>query len=538
MKSIYNVLILFLIGCIFSCNILIPVTTKSEIKNADVASRLYLSAEGQQSELLNLNDSTGKNYVKLTNKNRFYLITQKKEKHINNYSVLNATKFNKLKLLDFGVETGIYATFYLLNQQGVIPGGDEEFAIVSYYSIAAILATLFYPKRVYKKEIILDSLVPYPVKSETQKYMYISKVGFNVTDGNYKIYYYKNYEKFKNSVREINIPSTVNSTVEFDDTEFSYALDDFLTDCGFTDSSLLIYSNSSNSCLLNANILSIEHSVVYYKIINTKFKIEWILRDYYSGDEIAKFITEEKSGFLPLQSLYLYDSYLNCIQLSMNNLLQNPEFKNKILIEKEVVKEADSVINILISEKEKPTISETLKSFVEIKKGSTSGSGVIISTDGYILTSFQNTGKNDTVSVKSTDGKIHFGQVIRRNAKFGICLIKINSPNLISIGTDTIITPTQGEEVYSFGVPVIEEAGPVFTKGIISGFRKNKDFKFIQTDVKISNSHSGAPLINLSSGKLIGIINTQVEGFGVEGLGFAIPIDKIEEILSIKFIIK
>lgn len=534
MKNSIYILILLLLSLLNSCNIIFPISTNTKLKNADSSARIYLSKEGHKSELLNIYDSTGNDVVKLTNKNRFYLLTQKKDKHINNYSVIYPTKFNKLKLLDFGIQTSMFAAFFLLNENGVIPGGDEELAVISSYSIGAVLATLFYPKRVYKKEITLDTFVPYPVKSEELKYIYISKVGFNVLDGNYKIYYYKNYDKYKNSVEEIN-QTTVNSSIEFDDSEFSFALDDFLTDCGFTDSSSVIYSNSTNSCLLEANILKIEHNIVYNKIINTKFKIEWKLKDYYSREEYAKFITEEKSGFLPLQSIYFYDSYLNCIQLSMNKLLQNPEFRNNIKTEEEEEEEIIPVLDIYITNKETQTISSVLQSFVEVKTGKNTGSGVIISHDGYILTSFQNTGKNDTVSIKLTNGKLLDGLVVRKNSKFGISLIKIESSNLNSINTILTSSPVAGEEVYSFGVPEIEEAGPIFTKGIISGFRKNKEFTFIQTDVKITGSHSGAPLINLSDGRLIGIINTKMEGFGVEGLGFAVPIGKIEEILNIRF---
>ena len=77
------------------------------------------------------------------------------------------------------------------------------------------------------------------------------------------------------------------------------------------------------------------------------------------------------------------------------------------------------------------------------------------------------------------------------------------------------------------------ELGQSVAKGILSGKRKIKDKIYIQTDMAVSPGNSGGPLLN-EKGEIIGIVQRKIVDEGVEGIGFAIPIDKAIEILNIE----
>lgn len=164
------------------------------------------------------------------------------------------------------------------------------------------------------------------------------------------------------------------------------------------------------------------------------------------------------------------------------------------------------------------------------------GSGVILSADGYIITnnhviSDTDNGNQpaDSITVRLTNGKEYAAQIIGSDADSDIAVIKIEAdealPCMIAGDSDQL---SVGEEVVAVGNPLGELGGTV-TNGIISALDRevNVDgslMNLMQTNAAINPGNSGGGLFNMS-GELIGIVNAKSSGTGIEGLGFAIPIN-------------
>lgn len=174
-------------------------------------------------------------------------------------------------------------------------------------------------------------------------------------------------------------------------------------------------------------------------------------------------------------------------------------------------------------------------------KSQNRGSGTIISPDGYILTNDHVAGNGVEIMVTMTNGKHYKAKKIGTDPVSDVCLLKIDETNLpyIKFGnSDEIII---GEWVIALGNPFgLFEINnqPIVTVGVISASGMNLEpvnnryyLNMIQTDAAINGGNSGGPLIN-SVGELIGM-NTLIYGAqGNIGIGFAIPINKINKIID------
>ncbi len=169
------------------------------------------------------------------------------------------------------------------------------------------------------------------------------------------------------------------------------------------------------------------------------------------------------------------------------------------------------------------------KFFEEMPEGRntrSSGSGFIISNDGYILTNAHVVDEADKVIVSLTDGRELTAKVIGSDRRSDVALIKVKGENLqpVNIGDDDKLEV--GEWVLAIGSPFGFESSA--TAGIVSAKGRslpNENYiPFIQTDVAINPGNSGGPLFNLD-GDVIGI-NAQIYSRtgGFMGLSFAVPI--------------
>lgn len=161
------------------------------------------------------------------------------------------------------------------------------------------------------------------------------------------------------------------------------------------------------------------------------------------------------------------------------------------------------------------------------------GSGVIFDPEGYILTNEHVISKASKIHVKLSDGKQYEAKVVSTDPEYDLAVLKIDAPKklhaIIMEETNSLLI---GETVIALGNPFGLENS--VTVGVLSARnRKIMDKKgdvayegLIQTDASINPGNSGGPLININ-GKLLGI-NTAIYA-EAQGIGFAIPIDKLEE---------
>ncbi len=157
------------------------------------------------------------------------------------------------------------------------------------------------------------------------------------------------------------------------------------------------------------------------------------------------------------------------------------------------------------------------------------GSGVIIHADGIIVTNHHVIDGATTVRVRLTSGNTYEAVVRGSDEDGDIAVIKIQPRETLTvarIGSSAALA--LGEEVIAIGNPLGELGGTV-TNGIISALERqvNVDgvvMTLIQTNAAINSGNSGGGLFNLA-GELIGVVNAKYAAEGVEGLGFAIPVD-------------
>lgn len=162
------------------------------------------------------------------------------------------------------------------------------------------------------------------------------------------------------------------------------------------------------------------------------------------------------------------------------------------------------------------------------------GSGIIFDKEGYILTNNHVIQGAKTIRVIFNNGKEAAAKLINSDPQYDVAVIKITEkidiPGIADFGdSDTL---TVGETAIAIGNPLGKELLGSVTSGVISAINRtiderNKNLKLIQTDAAINPGNSGGPLVN-SKGQVIGINTEKRVGRGVEGLGFAIPINQIK----------
>lgn len=163
------------------------------------------------------------------------------------------------------------------------------------------------------------------------------------------------------------------------------------------------------------------------------------------------------------------------------------------------------------------------------------GSGVIISSDGYLVTNYHVIDGASKISVKLTSGDTYDASLIGSDAQSDLAVLKINATKLTPAVFGTSSTLKVGELAVAIGNPLGELGGTV-TDGIISALDRDitidgETMTLLQTNAAINPGNSGGGLFN-SSGELIGIVNAKSSGSGIEGLGFAIPIDTAKTVIE------
>jgi len=187
----------------------------------------------------------------------------------------------------------------------------------------------------------------------------------------------------------------------------------------------------------------------------------------------------------------------------------------------------DELINVTVYEKINPSIV-----FIEAVKGDevSTGTGIIVGTNGEILTSSHVIEEGSNIEVKMSNGTSHKAKIIYKpKDKSDLMLIKIkNKTTPVRLGDSSSLKV--GQKVLAIGNPF--GFSGTLTTGIISriDYVKNK----IQTDAAINPGSSGGPIVN-ADGEVIGIsqsIYNPDNNRSNIGIGFAIPVNDVKNLLS------
>lgn len=190
--------------------------------------------------------------------------------------------------------------------------------------------------------------------------------------------------------------------------------------------------------------------------------------------------------------------------------------------------------------------NKTKGSVVEIKTESVSadawmqqyvtegaGSGVVMTADGYIMTNNHVIDGASKITVTTSDDKEYEAKLVGTDSITDIAVLKISAKNLTPATYGNSDQLAVGDMAVAIGNPLGELGGTV-SAGIISALDRElaidgKTMTLLQTDASINPGNSGGGLFN-GDGQLIGIVVAKSSGSNVEGLGFAIPINKAADV--------
>ncbi len=164
------------------------------------------------------------------------------------------------------------------------------------------------------------------------------------------------------------------------------------------------------------------------------------------------------------------------------------------------------------------------------------GSGVIFDSNGYIVTNNHVVAGAQEISVSLADGRTMTGKVLGADQATDLAVVKIDATGLPAVTFGDSDSLLVGEPAIAIGNPLGLEFRGTVTVGVISALNRtielgDRKFKLIQTDAAINPGNSGGALVN-ADGQVVGINSAKVAADGVEGIGFAIPINSTRPILQ------
>ena len=172
--------------------------------------------------------------------------------------------------------------------------------------------------------------------------------------------------------------------------------------------------------------------------------------------------------------------------------------------------------------------------------GSSTGTGVILSNNGYIVTNAHVVEDALSISVQLTDDRIFSAETVGRDEISDLAVLLIDAEDLTPAQFGDSAALRVGDTVVAIGDPLGVEFRGTYTDGIVSAINRDVDMNgrtmtLIQTNAALNSGNSGGPLINCY-GQVIGINTMKIGAFtdkaGVEGLGFAIPSATVKDIVD------
>ena len=207
-------------------------------------------------------------------------------------------------------------------------------------------------------------------------------------------------------------------------------------------------------------------------------------------------------------------------------LVVNTKDNNKSLTPDEVyANSVDSVVAILAT--------TNMNVFGQVTSSAASGSGFILSEDGYILTNCHVIEGSDEIQVSLYDGSTYKATLVGEDSTNDVALLKIDAKGLKAVSIGDSDQLKVGEQVAAIGNP-LGELTYSMTVGYVSALDRTintdgKPINMLQTDAAINPGNSGGPLLDMD-GNVIGITTAKYASDEIEGLGFAIPINDAMEI--------
>ena len=186
------------------------------------------------------------------------------------------------------------------------------------------------------------------------------------------------------------------------------------------------------------------------------------------------------------------------------------------------------------------TIDSVVSISCTLSGGTSSGTGVVISENGYIVTNCHVVEDARAITVLFTDGEVLTAQVVGTDAISDLAVLQVDAQDLRPAEFGDSGALRVGDLAVAIGDPLGIEFRGTMTDGIISAINRDvttngRTMTLIQTNAALNSGNSGGPLLNCY-GQVIGINTLKIGAFtdsaGVEGLGFAIPSTTVKEVVD------
>ena len=194
-----------------------------------------------------------------------------------------------------------------------------------------------------------------------------------------------------------------------------------------------------------------------------------------------------------------------------------------------VVKDVSDVV-----QKVRPSVVGVITESFQTYSTSSTGSGIILSEDGYIVTNNHVVEGGDSIAVTLDDGETYAAELIGTDVKSDIAVLKIDAQNLPAAEFGDSSQVEVGEAAIAIGNPL--GLNGTVTAGIISAVDReiqvgSSNMVLLHTDASINPGNSGGALLN-EYGQVIGVNSAKISSEDSEGLGFAIPSNTVGPIVE------
>ncbi len=187
-------------------------------------------------------------------------------------------------------------------------------------------------------------------------------------------------------------------------------------------------------------------------------------------------------------------------------------------------KVSPAVVSIIVT-------SQGNNNYLQSSAATSSGSGVILTADGYIVTNNHVVDGASIITVKTVANQTFDAQIVGKDARTDLAILKVQTEQELpfaELGDSSVLRV--GDMAIAIGNPLQEALESTLTVGYISAINRtmvieDRQMTMLQTDAAINPGNSGGALINIY-GQVIGINTAKSTGYDIEGLGFAIPINE------------
>lgn len=179
-------------------------------------------------------------------------------------------------------------------------------------------------------------------------------------------------------------------------------------------------------------------------------------------------------------------------------------------------------------------VGRIIPAVVTLRIGRVSGTGIIVSPQGHLLTAAHLVTGATGVTATLPNGMEFDATVLRVDASIDLAILQLPGRGHPCAPVSAPMALKVGEDVFVVGSPLGKTLASSVSRGVLSGVRTIEGVQYLQTDASVSPGNSGGPMFD-ARGRVQAIVSTKIAAPGVEGLAFGVPVDLFAEHMAVVF---